>query len=138
MRYAVVLSLLVLHGSALLGQELVRLPYNHPGLAVDLGVGLWAWPVPCDADGDGDFDLIVSCPDKPSNGVYLFENTTGDTAKDKMPVFKPARRLSKTVHYVMPSYVDGQLRVPPRHRCRVGHHLRSTSSLDTPTAMQKT
>ena len=88
-----------------------RLPYNHPGLTVDLGVGLWAWPVPCDADGDGDFDLIVSCPDKPSNGVYLFENVTGDTALNKLPVFKPARRLSGTMHYVMPSYVDGKLRV---------------------------
>lgn len=90
---------------------LERLPYNHPGLAVDLGVGLWAWPVPCDADGDGDFDLIVSCPDKPSNGIYVFENATGDTAKHKMPVFKPGRAISKTVHYVMPSYVDGGMRV---------------------------
>jgi len=90
---------------------LEQLPYNNPGLAVDLGVGLWAWPVPCDADGDGDFDLIVSCPDKPSNGVYLFENTTGDTAKTKMPVFKPGKFISKTVHYVMPSYVDSGMRV---------------------------
>ncbi len=87
------------------------LPYLHPGLEVDLGVGLWAWPVPVDADGDGDFDLIVSCPDKPSNGVWLFENATGDTAVDPMPVFRPARRLGPTVHYVMPSYVDGGLRV---------------------------
>jgi hypothetical protein len=87
------------------------LKYNHPGLVVDLGVGLWAWPIPCDADGDGDFDLIVSCPDKPSNGIWLFENAAGDTRQHKLPVFKPARRLSKTVHYVMPSYVDGQLRV---------------------------
>lgn len=91
--------------------DLAPLAYNNPGLTVDLGVGLWAWPVPCDADGDGDYDLIVSCPDKPSNGVWLFENTTGDTARDKFPVFKPARKLSRTVHYVLPSYVDGQLRV---------------------------
>jgi hypothetical protein len=91
--------------------DLVPLAYNHPGLAVDLGVGLWAWPVPCDADGDGDYDLIVSCPDKPSNGVWLFENATGDTAKDKFPVFKPPRKLSGTVHYVLPSYLDGRLRV---------------------------
>lgn len=90
---------------------LQQLKYNHPGLVVDLGVGLWAWPVPCDADGDGDFDLIVSCPDKPSNGVWLFENATGDTGRNKLPVFKPARRLSATRHYVMPSYVDGRLRV---------------------------
>lgn len=91
--------------------ELEPLRYNHPGLVVDLGVGLWAWPVPCDADGDGDYDLIVSCPDKPSNGVWLFENATGDTSKTKMPVFKPARLLSRTVHYVMPSYVEGTMRV---------------------------
>lgn len=95
----------------LLADGLQQLPYQHPGLQVDLGVGLWAWPVPCDADGDGDYDLIVSCPDKPSNGVWLFENATGDTSTNKMPVFQPARRLSRTVPYVTPSYIDGQLRV---------------------------
>ena len=86
-------------------EELVRLQYNHPGLVVDLGVGLWAWPVPCDADGDGDFDLIVSCPDKPSNGVWLFENATGDTAREQVPGVQAATALEPTVHYVMPSYV---------------------------------
>lgn len=106
------LGLLLLLGTTpVLAEGLAPLKYNHPGLVVDLGVGLWAWPVPCDADGDGDFDLIVSCPDKPSNGVWLFENATGDTAKDKWPIFKPAQRLSSTSHYVMPSYVDGKLRV---------------------------
>lgn len=100
-------TLLALTLAATAAFALERLPYNHPGLAVDLGVGLWAWPVPCDADGDGDFDLIVSCPDKPSNGVYFFENASGE----KLPVFKAARRLSGTVHYVMPSYVGGKLRV---------------------------
>ena len=102
---------LALTPCAAVAEGLEPLKYNNPGLVVDLGVGLWAWPVPCDADGDGDFDLIVSCPDKPSNGVWFFENTTGDTAKNKIPVFKPARKLSSTVHYVMPSYVDGKLRV---------------------------
>ncbi len=92
-------------------EGLEKLAYNHPGLTVDLGVGLWAWPIPCDADGDGDFDLIVSCPDKPSNGVWLFENVTGDTSTNPLPIFKPARRLSSTVHYVMPSYVAGSLSV---------------------------
>ncbi len=101
----------VVLGLAARADELTRLRYNHPGLVVDLGVGLWAWPVPCDADGDGDFDLIVSCPDKPSNGIWLFENETGDTATTKFPIFKPARRLSQTVHYVMPSYVGDQVRV---------------------------
>lgn len=109
-RFATIL-LLALATTMTPAGELKKLKYNHPGLVVDLGVGLWAWPVPCDVDGDGDFDLIVSCPDKPSNGVWLFENATGDTAHDKFPVFRPARRLSSTVHYVMPSYVNGELRV---------------------------
>ena len=105
-------------GLAARADELTRLRYNHPGLVVDLGVGLWAWPVPCDADGDGDFDLIVSCPDKPSNGIWLFENATGDTATTKFPIFKPARRLSQTVHYVMPSYVGERMRVLSPGRAR--------------------
>src|SRR5206468_6311576 len=108
---AIVFATEAVFGQASTAGGLTQLRYNHRGLVVDLGVGLWAWPVPCDADGDGDFDLIVSCPDRPSNGVWLFENATGDTAKNKLPVFKPARRLSSTVHYVMPSYVEGKLRV---------------------------
>ncbi|MBY0588328.1 VCBS repeat-containing protein [bacterium] len=97
--------------SASFAGDLEKLAYRDPSLVVDLGVGLWAWPIPADADGDGDFDLFVSCPDVPSNGIWLFENVTGPTNKQPMPVFKPARRLSKTVHYVMPSYVHGTLRV---------------------------
>jgi hypothetical protein len=104
---------------ASLTDGLQPLLYNHPGLSVDLGVGLWAWPLPCDADGDGDFDLIVSCPDKPSNGVWLFENTTGDTAQHKRPVFKPARKLSATRHYVMPSYLTSHLNGYVKGRMRV-------------------
>ena len=65
---------------------LERVKYNNPGLVVDLGVGLWAWPLPMDYDSDGDYDLVVSCPDKPYNGIYFFENTGGNI---KMPVFKP-------------------------------------------------
>ena len=89
--------------------ELQPLAYRSEGLIVDLGVGLWAWPVPCDADNDGDYDLIVSCPDKPSNGVWYFENA--GATQNGLPVFRPSKRLSSTVHYVMPSYVDGQLRI---------------------------
>jgi hypothetical protein len=88
--------------------KLQRLKYNHPGLVVDLGVGLWAWPLPMDFDGDGDLDLVVNCPDKPYNGVYFFENVTGDTAKNKMPVFKPGRRISKGLQNVQVSYVGGK------------------------------
>jgi hypothetical protein len=107
------LTTLFFASSALFAADptLERMKYHHPGLAVDLGVGLWSAPIPCDADGDGDFDLIVICHDKPSNGTYLFENATGDTAKNKFPVFKPARRLGKGLENTMPSYVDGALRV---------------------------
>ena len=92
-------------------ESLERLKYNHPGLVVDLGVGLWAWPLPMDFDGDGDLDLVVNCPDKPSNGVYFFENVSGDTAKNAMPVFKPGRRISKGLQNVQVSSVNGKPRV---------------------------
>ncbi|HRJ09000.1 MAG TPA: VCBS repeat-containing protein [Prosthecobacter sp.] len=84
------------------------LQYNNPGLTVDLGVGLWAWPMPMDFDGDGDLDLVVNCPDKPYNGIYFFENATGDTAKNPMPVFKPGVRISKGAQNVRVSHVDGK------------------------------
>ena len=111
MRFLAFSLLAILTVDHALGADgLEPLHYNHPGLVVDLGVGLWAWPLPTDVDQDGDFDLIVSCPDKPSNGVWYFENVTGDTRQNAMPVFKPARLLSKTQKYVMPSYIDGKMR----------------------------
>ena len=105
-------ALLFLTSAALAAEDwkLQPLKYNNPGLVVDLGVGLWAWPLPMDYDGDGDYDLVVSCPDKPSNGIYFFENPTQDP-KAKMPVFKPGVRLGPTGHNVQVSYVDGEARV---------------------------
>ena len=90
---------------------LERIQYNNPGLIVDLGVGLWAWPLPMDFNGGGDLDLVVNCPDKPYNGVYFFENASGDTAKTKMPVFKPGRRISRGLQDVQVSHIAGQPRV---------------------------
>ncbi|HSG70801.1 MAG TPA: VCBS repeat-containing protein, partial [Planctomycetaceae bacterium] len=88
------------------GQQLEQLRYNNPGLVVDLGVGLWAHPMPMDYDGDGDLDLVVSCPDKPSNGTYFFENTSD--GKEKMPVFKPGVKIGPGFHNVRVSYVEGK------------------------------
>ena len=88
--------------------NLQKLKYNNPGLVVDLGVGLWAWPIPTDYDGDGDYDLLVSCPDKPYNGIYYFENTDGNI---KMPIFKPGVKISKAYRNIQPSYVDGKLKL---------------------------
>lgn len=89
--------------------KLQQLPYNHPGLVVDLGVGLWAWPMPVDYNQDGRTDLLVGCPDKPSNGVWYFENA--GQPGEKMPVFKPGVRLGPTSHNLQVSYVNGQPRI---------------------------
>ncbi|MBA3438517.1 MAG: VCBS repeat-containing protein, partial [Pyrinomonadaceae bacterium] len=51
-----------------------RITYGRAGVRGKLAVGLWAHPAPVDMDGDGDTDLIVGCPDRPSNGIYLFKN----------------------------------------------------------------
>ena len=108
-RLPIALGSLLLAVSA--APALEPLHFNNPGLVVDLGVGLWAQPLPMDFDGDGDLDLVVSCPDKPSNGIYFFENATGDTAANKFPVFKPVRRISKTTQNVRMSMVEGKPRV---------------------------
>ncbi len=82
--------------------------FQNPGLKTDLGVGLWAWPMPMDWDEDGDFDLIVSCPDVPFNGIYFFENLGDDP---KYPTFKPPVKVGSGMHSVHVSYVDGKPRV---------------------------
>ncbi len=64
-----------------------------------------------DFDNDGDLDLVVNCPDKPSNGVYFFENSNGDTSVHKMPIFEPGQRISKGLHNTQVSYVEGKPRV---------------------------
>lgn len=81
-----------------------RVKFNNPGTIVDLGVGLWAWPLPMDYDDDGDMDLLVSTSDVPFNGLYFFENTSGE----KIPVFAPPIRLSEGIRNVQPSYVGGE------------------------------
>ncbi len=80
-------------------------PAGEAGPVVDLGVGLWAWPLPMDYDQDGDLDLVVSCPDVPFKGTYLFENPGGSVAERKFPVFLPPRRLGPGYTNIRPSYV---------------------------------
>ncbi len=75
---------------------------------VDLGVGLWAWPMPMDWDGDGDYDLVVSCPDKPHNGTWYFENPDGPV---RFPVFKPGVRVGPGMKNLQVSHVEGNPRV---------------------------
>ncbi|MEW4453001.1 sulfatase-like hydrolase/transferase [Bremerella sp. JC817] len=94
--------------SASADETLQPVKYRNPGLKVDLGVGLWAWPMPIDWDSDGDTDLLVSCPDVPFNGTYLFENPGGDT---KFPIFKPPVKVGGGLHSIHVSYVDGKPRI---------------------------
>lgn len=104
-----VIALNVYHGvtQTVRHDEFTMLEYNNPGLIVDVSVGLWAWPMPMDFDEDGDMDLLVSCPDKPYNGTYYFENLTGGSN----PVFAPAKRLTEAVKNVQVSFTGQHPRV---------------------------
>lgn len=86
-----------------------RIQYADQDMPVDLNVGLWAWPLPMDFDNDGDMDLVVSCPDKPSNGTYFFENVSGKGVK--MPVFEVGRRIADGYKNMQVSFVNNQPRV---------------------------
>jgi len=112
-----------------------RIKYNHPGLIVDLGVGLWAWPLPMDYDGDGDYDLVVTCPDKPYNGTYFFENTEGNV---KMPVFKPGVQIGPGHRNIRPSYIDDKTRVLLPGKEIVDFHKRDAQFKKTQTIYPST
>lgn len=85
-----------------------RLAYNNPDLLVDLGVGLWAWPLPMDYNRDGRMDLVVVCTDKPYNGTWFFENSGRLDPATRLPVFKPAVNIGKSMGSVGISYVTGK------------------------------
>ena len=99
-------------------EDLRPLRYNDPDLVVDLGVGLWAFPMPIDYDGDGDLDLMVGCPDKPSAGVFLFNNPGVNASDDPadlddpmasaMPVFDPGRKIGPARQYMTINRVGDQ------------------------------
>ena len=80
------------------------IPYNND-IVVDLGVGLWGIPIPTDYNSDGLTDLLVSCPDKPYKGLYLFTNIG---TLDK-PLFDKAVKLhDKGMNNIRLSEVDGK------------------------------
>ncbi len=82
--------------------ELKIVKYNNPEATSFVGVGLWAWPLPMDYDGDGDMDLLVSCPDKPFNGLYFFENKSGES----FPEFEPPVRLGPAISQIQVSHTS--------------------------------
>lgn len=94
------------------GSKLQPLYHNVPGLVTDLGVGLWGNPLPCDYDRDGDNDLLVACPDVPYNGVYFFENTSGDS----FPVFKPGEWLCPAKQNMTISYTSSGWEIMQENR----------------------
>ena len=89
-----------------------RIKYKNNDITVDLGVGLWAWPLPMDYDNDGDMDLLVSCRDVPFNGLWFFENISGEA----FPVFEPPIRVGEPLRDIQVSYIDGKPRfLQPGH-----------------------
>ena len=85
-----------------------RVRYNNGGLEVDLGVGLWGIPMPLDWDGDGLTDLVISCPDTPYKGVYLFRNI----GSLERPFFDRGKKLTgRAANNIKLSMVDGKPRV---------------------------
>lgn len=86
-------------------RERIALRYNNPDLTVDLGVGLWGIPLPTDWNGDGLTDLVVSCPDKPYKGLYLFINI----GTQDEPLFDRAVKISdRGLNNIKLSQVDGR------------------------------
>lgn len=95
------------NSSSVVQSEFKIVKYNNPEATPFLGVGLWAWPLPMDYDGDGDMDMLVSCPDKPFNGIYYFENISGD----EFPDFEPPVRLGDAIRNIQVSHTDKGVRV---------------------------
>jgi hypothetical protein len=80
-----------------------RVSFGRAGVRGRLSVGLWAHPAALDFDGDGAIDLIVSCSDRPSNGIYLFRNVSTNA----QPLFDRAEWLGPGKKDLVAADFDG-------------------------------
>jgi len=106
----IILSFLVLTLAQLTAQTIdkSRIKYNQPALTVDLGTGLWGTPFPVDYNHDGLTDIIVSCPDTPYKGTYLFINI----GTKQEPLFDVPQKISdKSFQNSRASYIKGDLKI---------------------------
>lgn len=110
-----VLSVAPLAGALLAGSaahgapsRLEPVAYNNPGLRVDLSAGLWPEPLFMDARGTGLWDLLEVVTDRPSGGVYEFDNTGTIDPDTGLPLFGPGLWRGKGVAQAQVSYVDGR------------------------------
>lgn len=86
----------------------IRIKYNNPDFVVDLGTGLWGTPIPVDYDNDGLIDIIMSCPDTPYKGLYLYKNI-GTLSE---PLFDVSKKLAEVAYKnIQASYTNGELHV---------------------------
>lgn len=71
-----------------------RITFGRAGVRGRVAVGLQPRPAALDADGDGDLDLVITCPDRPYNGIYLFVNigSNAEPLYDRAQWLGPARR----------------------------------------------
>ncbi len=74
--------------------------YGRSNVVADLGFGLWSHVCPVDWDGDGDWDLVLSCPDVPQSGTYVY-------LQQRSGVFERTERLGDGVWFAALGDMNG-------------------------------